>query len=420
MKAAQRAAAALFAVVVTVLLAIVPSVARAEAWVELYEVDVTPSGDDAHFKLLLRYGVTKGEQKNDGFKFVGKTEPRKVRFTSQMGNRVNGNASREASSGEWKLSFQLPEDKTILIEFDQALEVQDGGWSGRTADVAWAPNFKIRVDKSTYRVHGTPKLSGWTCAGDDCTLAMQSPGAFSFKLGGTSSRALDIALTLAGLGAAVAMILLKLKAKRAVLLATRGVVPPVPEVAYPEGTYRAPPPIVTKAPTPDPVLTREDATMLQNLFVSRLLAVVITVSLLGFAKLPIRVGYVEFAGALVAGVFAVFSIGVDRGGALVLAVPPIAALLCLFSPVAGAVGAFFVGLFALVSTRPPNRSNASWGGSSSGSTSSWSSSSSTSTSSSFWSSSSSSSSSCGGGGGSSCGGGGGGCGGGGGGGGCGG
>lgn len=401
--------AAIVGLLALFVIAFAPRAARAEVWVRNYEVDVTPRGDSAHFRVTIAYGVGPAERKDDGFKFIGKKPPQNLEFHDLTGQHVSGSVAAEPSSGEWKLTFQLGSDRTVVIDFDQALEVDAGGWGGTSASVSWAPNFKLRVEKSRYAVHGVSGGDGLTCSGaaaaSSCWIDAGSPGDLRFTLAeaNLASHAVDIALTVIGLIFGIGMVLLSIRAKRAVALSTRGVVPPVPEVAYPEGTYRAPPPIVKQGATPDPVLTSEDAAELRTLLWTRVAVVVAATVVAGFAKLPLRVGIVEIIVALVAGGFAVASLSVKRGGGVFLAIPLVAAFALLIGPIVAAVVTFFALIVGAIAAAPP-------GAPGTGST--------TSGTSSFWTSSTTSSSSCGGGGGSSCGGGGGGCGGGGGGGGC--
>jgi len=354
-----------------------PRAARAEVWIESYEVDVAPdaAGKNAHFQLKLVYR-TSGEVKKDGFKFVGKSQPTNLRARGSAGP-ARGTANLEPSSREWKLDFEVPPDGTVFLDFDQSLNVVEGGWGGARASVDWAPNFKVRVDRTVYRVAGGPRTESTT------------PGSLTFPLGeGNLTRTLtEVVITLLALGAAIGVLVLRIRAKKRELLATRGIVPPVPEVAYPEGTYRAPPPIVKQGVTPEPVLAPEDEKELRTLAVSRIAMVVLTLGIVAFSKPPIRIGFAEAGAAIIATVFALLSTK-DAKSTVFAAIPVAMALMLVFAgPIAAAAGAIIGTIIGAIALAPKGTGGGS-----------------------------SSSSSCSSG--SSCGGGGGGCGGGGGGGGC--
>lgn len=334
----MRALLVLLTAALALLVAITPSAAHAEVWIASYELDVTPdaSQQSAHFQLKLSYR-TSGEVKKDGFKFVGKTAPAHVRARGANG-QLRSALNKEPSSGEWKIDFDVPPDGTVFVEFDQALDVAEGGWSGRVARVGWAPNFKLPIERTIYRVVGGP------------TIESTTPGALVFPVGARASTQLltEVAISLMGLIAAIAMVVLRLRSKRREVLATRGIVPPVPDVAYPEGTYRAPPPIVTQGATPDPVLAPEDQKELRMLAVSRVAVVLMTVGIVAFAKPPIRIGFAEAIAAVIAALFAILSMSNEKR-TVFIAVPIVMALMVVFAGpiqalVVAVIGALIVGI----------------------------------------------------------------------------
>jgi hypothetical protein len=245
-----------------------PKAARAEDSIDEYLLELTPDAKNVgEFHLALAYRTE--QQTARRFKFVGRSPVEGFHAIDDDGQRLDAMASREASSGEWKLEWAQPSRvdgqgrRWAHVHFRQAL---DHGWSwrGDVAAVDWAHVFKIPVRARSAAVllpAGTSlDAEGWTCApaeGKTRCVRAGYPTPLRVPLGHSTSLG-AWAFMVVALGAAAFGLAHRARGVEGVRLAEKGVLPPESDVAYPEATdYRAPPPIPVQAPR-DPVLPADE------------------------------------------------------------------------------------------------------------------------------------------------------------------
>ncbi len=383
------------------------------AYVARYEIDITPHGDEAAFRVLIEYGDAAA--KTDGFKFFGTSSLGKLRVTDEHDKELH--YSRIVQDHETKITFDLAPGasprKTAILTFEQDLEIVDD-WFGRAAEVSWGSKFRIPVHAMTVRLHGVSDAGrSFRCAGSGsarvCTRSSNGPFFVSFPQGSTP---IWVFLALAAVvGVSLIFVAAVVVRKRDALVAAHGVVPPVVETAYLNpGDYRAAP-VLPKGGDVEPTLGAGDVRAFRLRLLGAGIAGGLPAAALIAASGVSSAPHLCTAAGLVIGcmIFGYLVIREKPRGTL-FALPIAVAVFGVFGALVGSdVGAVIAGLFAfgtfgfahIIAVAGAAFGGASgWRGASIGS-SSWSSGSS------WSSSSSSSSSSCGGGGGSSCGGGGG-------------
>lgn len=360
----------LFALLAFLLALIVPRLAAAQERVHRYEVDVWPDDatDSAKFRLRLEYVAPVSSPKTNGFKYFGSSSVDHWSVTGEDGAALHYTASKEATSGEWRLDFSVPAPSTrggpqvVFVELTQDIALECG-FASCFADVPWAHKFKIPVDHMVVRVHGDRAVSGGsfecTGAGSSAECIRESDAVESLAVplrkqyGATD--AIGAVLSLVALGVGISLLLIALRVRRERLLRLRGVIPPAAVPAYPpvEG-YRAPA-VIPVAADATPQLAPEDASSQR----SRATRVVIlaVISLLVFAvgvhtRMPMTMTML-FA-TVVVFAFATIYAGMEKGGTWLLVAP-------LFTAATAAIGGPLIGLAGiavgvvghLISIAPP-------------------------------------------------------------------
>ncbi len=275
----RRAISLAIAFIAVLMLTLAPSRSRAEdpeTRIERYELDVTPRDDGtAAYRMLLTYG--NAQNKDDGFKFVGKNSVTHLHAVDPTGKNLGAVATRPDSSGQTKIVFSLEParaaTRTAIVTFDQELEI-DEGFDSATAAVPWAPNFRLVVARTIVRLHGDRigDADGFTCTGRGASrvcVREQISETFPVKFGWRTNH---LAFWAELIGAAVLWLVLALtivKKKYDQFLETRGVIPTIEREAYPElvsGGYRqaAPAPEIPRGGDVKPELLSWDVSAIRQ------------------------------------------------------------------------------------------------------------------------------------------------------------
>lgn len=241
------------------LCAITASTHAHAAEIDRYRLEIHRSAsrpDAIDVTMELEYRSPIREYKREGFKFVGRSVPANLRARSRDGAPLRVSATREASSGEYRVDFALSEPtqiegdqelRHVIVQFSQPLDEREH-WTRYSASLDWTGQFRVPVRGTVFEVSDFDALNS-DCAREEnrsiCRLG--SPAALRISRDRPNAGFTVVAL-LIGIIGAVGTLAKILRDRYEQRLSARGVVPPAPAPAYvpmsnDPNVYRAPLPL---------------------------------------------------------------------------------------------------------------------------------------------------------------------------------